>query len=277
MGSPPTPPSSPTGPQPPAQEPRRGPWTFLRAAETVIAVTAGLATIAGFLLQIPPALLVALWALAFLMLLAWIVLDLVKAGQKRAVAGVLALAVWAAAGMVVLVGREDMEAMLAGPSEDPGRGAPASEAPTEPEEPGEPGEPSEEPTEPGEPQVYHQTGSTPLSVKCRSSFDLDTPPEDPTWRVGEHGGGKDLSYCADSFSRNLYVPMTVDGTLTAVDHGADYEACAGSTVFDNTMEAARGARACVRTDERRWAFVEIVAVDHERDSIDVEIVVWDRA
>ncbi|MBN0042698.1 hypothetical protein JS756_00935 [Streptomyces actuosus] len=119
--------------------------------------------------------------------------------------------------------------------------------------------------------VYRETGNTPVTIKCQSKIDLDSTA--PDWGT-DTARGTDIGFCQplDStrflWSRDKLSIITSEPTVAT---------CAATTINDRRLTAEqtrKGTQMCVLTSEGRWAYVSIAGVDQERDTISMNITVW---
>jgi hypothetical protein len=117
--------------------------------------------------------------------------------------------------------------------------------------------------------VRRQTGSEPLTFTWAYSVDLDSV--DADWAV-EYGSesGWDLYLDGDGDVATLDVVL--------FDHVPTEAECRDATVRQTQLEDVQsvvGAMMCVLTTEDRFAFVRIAAIDEERRTTSVDLVVWE--
>ena len=119
--------------------------------------------------------------------------------------------------------------------------------------------------------VLRQTGSTPLTFANGYSIDLDT--DVPDWGV-DRGSGGDLDFfLVSSTSSHLqtYEMSFVDQVPTEAE-------CDDATVLQASLtgdQTREGVQMCVRTSEERFAYVHIVAIDYEAQTITLDLIVWE--
>ena len=73
---------------------------------------------------------------------------------------------------------------------------------------------------------------------------------------------------------HLWIPSHV---IALVDNDATYEDCDAQTVLQENLSPEQtvvGRRLCMRTMEGRWAFVKILGLDTERQTVTLHVVVW---
>lgn len=117
--------------------------------------------------------------------------------------------------------------------------------------------------------VRRQTDGVPLTFTWAYSVDLDSV--DADWRV-EHGTESGWDLYLDGFGN----VQTRDVVL--FDHVPSEAECRDATVRQTRLEddqSVVGAMMCVATSEDRYAFVRIAAMDEERETTSVDIVVWE--
>lgn len=114
------------------------------------------------------------------------------------------------------------------------------------------------------PEILRQTGDTPVTIAYASGIDLDTDADN--W--GVDGGGTDVYAAGASITGSQFSLVTEPPTPVT---------CAASTLPVSTITAAQtvvGQQFCVRTDEERWAYVRIAAIDTEARTISFDVTVW---
>jgi hypothetical protein len=116
------------------------------------------------------------------------------------------------------------------------------------------------------PEVLRQTGDTPVTIRNTTGIDLDTSADN--WGVNE--GGTDVYVSGGpSISGAEFALVTEPPTTPAT--------CAASTLPISSINAAQtvvGQQFCVHTDEERWAYVRIAAIDGEARTISFDVTVW---
>lgn len=114
------------------------------------------------------------------------------------------------------------------------------------------------------PEVLRQTGGAPVTIGFGHGIDLDTDADN--W--GVDGGGTDVYAAGASITGSQFSLVTEPPTPVT---------CAASTLPVGTITAAQtvvGQQFCVHTDEERWAYVRIAAIDTEARTISFEVTVW---
>jgi hypothetical protein len=115
------------------------------------------------------------------------------------------------------------------------------------------------------PEVLRQTGGTPVTIRTATGIDLDTSADN--WGVNEGGsdvyvsGGPSISGAEFALVTEPPTPVT----------------CAASTLPVSSINEAQtvvGQQFCVHTDEERWAYVRIAAIDSEANTISFDVTVW---
>lgn len=117
--------------------------------------------------------------------------------------------------------------------------------------------------------VRRQTSGEPLTFTWAYSVDLDSI--DADWGV-EHGSESGWDLYLDGFGN----VQTQDVVL--FDHVPTEAECRDATIRQTQLEDAQsvvGAMMCVLTTEDRFAFVRIAAIDEERRTTSVDVVVWE--
>jgi hypothetical protein len=117
--------------------------------------------------------------------------------------------------------------------------------------------------------VRRQTGDVPLTFTWAYSVDLDSVDADWAVEYGSESGW------------DLYLDGEGDvatGEVVLFDHVPSEAECRDATVRQTQLEDAQsvvGAMMCVLTTEDRYAFVRIAAIDEERRTTSVDVVVWE--
>jgi hypothetical protein len=115
------------------------------------------------------------------------------------------------------------------------------------------------------PEVLRQTGGTPVTIRNATGIDLDTGADN--WGVNE--GGTDV-YVSGG-------PSISGAEFALVTEPPTPATCAASTLPVSSINAAQtvvGQQFCVHTDEERWAYVRIAAIDSEARTISFDVTVW---
>jgi hypothetical protein len=114
------------------------------------------------------------------------------------------------------------------------------------------------------PEAYRQTGPGPVVINSGAEIDLDSL--EPDWGV-RGGGGYELQFGGS----------TVSGAQFAiVDHQPTIQECEAQTQIVSSVSSeltTPGRQLCVLTDEDRWAYVRIAAVE-PYETIAFDILVW---
>ncbi|HET8619951.1 MAG TPA: hypothetical protein VFM27_13380 [Acidimicrobiales bacterium] len=115
------------------------------------------------------------------------------------------------------------------------------------------------------PEILRQTGGTPVTIAFGSGIDLDTDADN--WGVNE--GATDVSTTGSpSISGSQFSLVTEPPTPVT---------CAASTLpvtYLNSAQTVVGQQFCVHTNEERWAYVRIAAIDTEARTISFDVTVW---
>jgi hypothetical protein len=114
------------------------------------------------------------------------------------------------------------------------------------------------------PEVLRQTEGAPVTIRTGTGIDLDTPADN--WGVNE--GGTDVYVAGSSISGSQFALVTEPPTPTI---------CAASTLPITSIPASQvvvGQQFCVHTEEDRWAYVRIAAIDTEANTISFDVTVW---
>jgi cell division protein FtsB len=117
------------------------------------------------------------------------------------------------------------------------------------------------------PEVLRDTAGTPVEVPADDAIDLDS--QEANW--GIEGSGQDL--------RVGYYASSVSATdiLEIVEAPPTPDVCDAQTVRSSYLDDSQtvvGQQLCVRTDEGRWAYVRIAAIDTDASTISFDVVVW---
>jgi hypothetical protein len=118
--------------------------------------------------------------------------------------------------------------------------------------------------------VFRQTGGAPVTFARSYGIDLDS--RDKNWGIGTSGG--DVQLNGTTTGLYLWIPSH---TIALVDEDATYEDCNAQTVLQPNLSAEQtvvGRRLCVKTMDGRWAFVKILGLDTERETVTLHVVVW---
>jgi hypothetical protein len=121
------------------------------------------------------------------------------------------------------------------------------------------------PTDDATPEVLRQSGAAPVTIAWGRGIDLDT--DAANWDVGPSG---DVFYSGESVSGRLSQFVLVTAPPTPAE-------CAASTLpvgYLPEEQAVVGQQFCVHTDEERWAYVRIAAIDGEARTISFDVTVW---
>lgn len=118
--------------------------------------------------------------------------------------------------------------------------------------------------------VRRQTGDTPLTFTWAYSVDLDSI--DADWSVA-HGSDSGWDLYLDGFGK-----LKTRGEVVLFDHVPTEAECRDATVRQTGLESSQSvvdAMMCVTTSEDRHAFVRLAAVDEQRRTASVDILVWE--
>lgn len=114
-------------------------------------------------------------------------------------------------------------------------------------------------------EVRRESGDVPVTIALGSGIDLDTAA--PNWGVDASG--------TDVFVHEA--PYISGAEFVLVREPPAPANCAASTLLVDTVTAAEtvvGQQFCVHTDEGRWAYVRIAAIDTEASTMSFDIIVW---
>ena len=152
---------------------------------------------------------------------------------------------------------EDAEETLAR-AED----TPSTTDPTGPENRGPTGGPGAVP-------VFRETGDAPVTISDDYGINLDT--RDVNWGVSTSSG--DLRFWLSGTD-----PMLgTNGTVAIVDQPATHEHCEAQTVLQpgiHKEQVVVGQQFCTKTNEGRWAYVNIAGIDTQGGTISLHITVY---
>ena len=115
------------------------------------------------------------------------------------------------------------------------------------------------------PEVLRQTGGTPVTIAWGNGIDLDT--DAANWGV-DAGTYDVFVQSTPSLSGAEYVLVSEPPTPAS---------CAASTLPVNGLTSAEtvvGQQFCVHTNEERWAYVRIAAIDTESRTMSFDVTVW---
>ncbi|HZM30859.1 MAG TPA: hypothetical protein VFB77_10250 [Acidimicrobiales bacterium] len=121
------------------------------------------------------------------------------------------------------------------------------------------------PTDDATPEVLRQSGAAPVTIAWNRGIDLDT--DAANWDVGSSG---DVVYSSGAVSGRLSQFVLVTAPPTPSE-------CAASTLpvgYLPEEQAVVGQQFCVHTDEERWAYVRIAAIDSDARTISFDVTVW---
>lgn len=121
---------------------------------------------------------------------------------------------------------------------------------------------------PGAAGIFRQTGDAPVTFAVFYGIDLDS--QEPNWSVS-NGGDIKFERRTNGFSLDTY------GRVAIVDGDATYEECDAQTVLQSDLtkeQTVVGSQFCVVTNEGRWAYVRIIGLDPERETITLHVVVY---
>jgi hypothetical protein len=113
--------------------------------------------------------------------------------------------------------------------------------------------------------VLRQTGGTPVTIAWGNGIDLDT--DAANWGV-------------DSQSHDVYFQSSqsiAGAEYVLVSEPPTPATCAASTLPVTrltTAETVVGQQFCVHTNEERWAYVRIAAIDDEARTVSFDVTVW---
>lgn len=117
--------------------------------------------------------------------------------------------------------------------------------------------------------VLRETGDQPLTFSSGYGIDLDS--DAPDWGVNNSSFGE-LSFYMGSQAQ-LYT-----GEVSLVDHVPTEAECDDATVLHTSLpdgQTREGVQMCTRTSEDRFAYVRIVGIDQEAETITLDIIVWE--
>jgi hypothetical protein len=115
------------------------------------------------------------------------------------------------------------------------------------------------------PEVLRQSGGTPVTIAWGSGIDLDT--DAANWGV-------------DAQSHDVFVqssPSISGAEYVLVSEPPIPATCAASTLPVTHLTSAEtvvGQQFCVHTNQERWAYVRITAIDTEARTISFDVTVW---
>jgi hypothetical protein len=115
------------------------------------------------------------------------------------------------------------------------------------------------------PDVLRQSGGTPVTIAWGSGIDLDT--DAANWGV-------------DAQSYDVFIlssPSIAWAAYVLVSEPPIPATCAASTLLVTRLSSAEtvvGQQFCVHTNEERWAYMRIAAIDTEARTISFDVTVW---
>jgi hypothetical protein len=122
---------------------------------------------------------------------------------------------------------------------------------------------------PGAAGIFRQTGSAPVTFAVNYGIDLDS--QEPNWSVGPSSGDVVFGRRTNGFGMSTY------GRVALVSSEARYEDCDAQTVLQDNLtkeQTVVGSQFCTLTSEERWAYVKIVGLDPERETVTLHVVVY---
>lgn len=143
--------------------------------------------------------------------------------------------------------------------------AEATPGTTEPPGPGDPPGPRPAGTVP----VFRETGDAPVTISDSYGLNLDT--RDVNW--GVTSSGDDLYF----YLSNGDPMLGAGSTIALVDQPATHEDCEAQTVLQHQLQKEQvvvGGQFCTKTNEGRWAYVNIVGIDTQGGTITLHMVVY---
>jgi hypothetical protein len=118
--------------------------------------------------------------------------------------------------------------------------------------------------------VRRSTGDKVLTLTDGYSADLDST--DPSWDVKyDENQYKDI----ELYYRGL---IAENGDMAVVSGAPRYETCRDATAYQAEIEESAldsGLKVCIRTSEKRHAFVTVKKVTDEGNRVQLDVVVWD--
>lgn len=123
---------------------------------------------------------------------------------------------------------------------------------------------------PRESTVLRETGGSPVTFSSGYSIDLDS--DLPDWDVKDTSSG-DLYYYDGSSGPRLYT-----GEVSIIDHTPTEAECDDATVLQPDLQSGQtrqGLQICMRTNQDRFAYVHVVEIDEEANTITVDLIVWE--
>ena len=122
---------------------------------------------------------------------------------------------------------------------------------------------------PGAAGIFRQTGASPVTFAVNYGIDLDS--QEANWSVGDSGGDVYLYRATNGYY------IATSGQVALVSQEASYEQCDAQTVLQSDLtkeQTVVGRQFCMVTSERRWAYVKIVGLDTERETVTLHVVVY---
>ena len=158
-------------------------------------------------------------------------------------------------------------------------GPPPSPTPTSPATPVPPPNPAPRPTPAPDPTptgvtVRRSSGDNPLALSQSYSADLDSM--NPGWDVKY---AATLSRFDIGYAREGWLSARSSSDLAIVSDTASYDVCSTATSYRQSLdrnEVKEGINLCVRTSEKRYAFMTIkklVGGDYPTE-IQLDVIVW---
>lgn len=113
--------------------------------------------------------------------------------------------------------------------------------------------------------IFRETSGTPVSFNSGSCIDLDS--RESNWNID--GGGGDVCLSSSSMGAS---------DVAFVDHEPSLEECRAQTLLENGVPGSvlePGLQMCLQTGEGRHAYVRVAAVGPERETISLDVKIWD--
>ncbi|MDN5920664.1 MAG: hypothetical protein L0I76_37115, partial [Pseudonocardia sp.] len=124
------------------------------------------------------------------------------------------------------------------------------------------------------PQVaVRRQSEIPLTISLEYSVDLDSA--QPNWKIqsGNTGPGVDVMYYETRQGKDDGLIQGAGGDVARVQGSRSYRTCEAATGYTGEVKAAPWASYCVRTSERRFAYLTVRSEGAGQGVFDV--VVWD--
>jgi hypothetical protein len=196
-------------------------------------------------------------------------------GEPQAVAAVIAAVIGATGAIVVALIGSGVINVSAGPAIQPPSATASPPSSSGPPPPATTTTPAPDPTPTV--TVRRSTKDKP-PLTLTSDYDADLDSLEPAWGVNrDREDGYDIEFYS-SGAGQLITNDFVGVDLAEVSGPPSFETCQTATNYKTELtanEAKKGVEVCVRTSEKRFAFVQIKKILGDREGIQMDVTVWD--